>query len=111
MPIEMDATNRWRIIACIAGIFSLVAAGALLFIYLNEVEDDPLQSTQLKYFKDKLRSNPADEQVKKEIRNLDLQLRQRYFRQSAQMRSGAYLLLGGVVVCIFSESRRLALRW
>ena len=40
--------------------------------------------------------------LKQRIRQLDLQLRQRYFRQLSQMESGVYLLLGGVAVFVLA---------
>jgi outer membrane protein assembly factor BamB len=61
-----------------------------------------LKSPQLAELKERLRLSPADEQIKQNVRQLDLQLRQRYFRQLSRMGSGVYLLLGGVAVFILT---------
>ena len=74
----------------------------MIYGRLSVRAEDPLKSPQLKEYKEKLRLNPADEQIKQRIRQLDLQLRQRYFRQLSQMESGVYLLLGGVVVFVLA---------
>jgi outer membrane protein assembly factor BamB len=64
--------------------------------------EDPLKSSQLREYKEKLRLNPTDAQIKQRVRQLDLQLRQRYFRQLSQMESGVYLLLGGLAVFVLA---------
>ena len=81
----------------------LVLVGlTMIFGRLSIRAEDPLKSPQLKEYKEKLRLNPADEQLKQRIRQLDLQLRQRYFRQLSRMESGVYLLLGGVAVFVLA---------
>jgi outer membrane protein assembly factor BamB len=77
----------------------------MLVSQLNTQAIDPLKSPELKELKEKLRLNPADEQVKLQIRGLDLRVRQRYFRQLAQINSGVYLLLGGAAAFVFAFSR------
>ena len=74
----------------------------MLYGRLSVRAEDPLKSPQLKEYKEKLRLNPTDEQLKQHIADLDLQLRQRYFHQLSQMESGVYLLLGGVVVFVLA---------
>jgi outer membrane protein assembly factor BamB len=61
-----------------------------------------LKSPQLREYKEKLRLNPTNERIKQQVRQLDLQLRQRYFRQLSQMASGVYLLLGGMAVFVLA---------
>ena len=74
----------------------------MIYGRLSVRAEDPLKSPQLKESKEKLRLNPMDEQLKQRVRQLDLRLRQRYFRQLSQMESGVYLLLGGVVVFVLA---------
>jgi outer membrane protein assembly factor BamB len=88
--------------AWVAGVFSLLIGLAMFAGHLGAKAEDPLKSTQLTALTQKLRLSPADETLKRQIRELDLQLRQRYFRQLARTGSGAYLLLGGVAVFIFA---------
>jgi outer membrane protein assembly factor BamB len=88
--------------AWVAGVFSVLVGLTMIFGRLSIRAEDPLKSPQLKEYKEKLRLNPPDEQIKQRIRNLDLQLRQHYFRQLSQMESGVYLLLGGVAVFVLA---------
>jgi len=112
MPIGSHKRRRpsgpeslWRMTAWIAGVFSLLIGMVMLGGYLNTDVITPLQSPQLKELKEKLRLNPEDERLKQEIRALDLQQRQSYFRQLSQLNSGVYLLLGGVAVFVFAFSK------
>jgi outer membrane protein assembly factor BamB len=99
------AEAAWRTISVIAGIFALLVSLVMLVGHLGSDAIDPLKSPDLKAFKEKLRLDPASEQIKQQIRQMDLQLRRRYFRQLSQTSSGAYLLLGGVVVFIVASAQ------
>ena len=96
------AARNWRLAAWMAGVFSVLVGLTMVYARLTVRAEDPLKSPQLRELKEKLRQNPADEQVKQRIRQLDLQLRQRYFRELTQMGSGVYLLLGGVAVFVIA---------
>ena len=102
----------WYLTAWIAGVFSVLVGGWMLLSQYRDKTDDPFKSPQLKASKEKLRSSPVDEALKQKIRALDLQLRQRHFRHLSQMRSGFYMLAGGVVVFIlaFAQGARLQKR-
>ena len=98
----LSTYRNWRMTAWVAGVFSALVGLTMIFGRLSIRAEDPLKSPQLKEYKEQLRLNPPDEQIKKRIRTLDLQLRQRYFRQLSQMESGVYLLLGGMVAFVFA---------
>ena len=108
----MIAPRTWWTAAWVAGVFSVLIGLTMIFGRLSIRAEDPLKSPQLAALKDKLRLSPADEQIKQNVRQLDLQLRQRYFRQLSRMGSGVYLLLGGVAVFIltFKQGARLRKR-
>jgi len=95
----------WRLTVWIAGTFSVLVGLGLLAGHWSARLDDPLHSPQLKEYKENLRANPADEPLKNQIRELDLSLRQRYFRQLSHKTSGSYLLIAGVVICVFAVNR------
>jgi outer membrane protein assembly factor BamB len=101
----IEVRRNWRMTAWVAGVFSVLVGLTMIFGRLSLRAEDPLKSPQLKEYKEKLRLNPPDEQIKQRIRKLDLQLRQRYFRQLSQMESGVYLLLGGVAVFVLAIKR------
>jgi len=101
-PGAMAARRNWRMVAWVAGVFSVLIGLTMMLGRLSIRAEDPLKSPQLKEYKEKLRLNPADEQIKRHIRQLDLQLRQRYFRQLSRTGTGVYLLLGGVIVFVLA---------
>ena len=79
-------------IAIVAGVFSLVVLVLLLGDYSRRLIKDPLESQEFQAMKDELaalkRSAEPTEQSRarvkaltKDLRDLDLELRQRYFRQ------------------------------
>ena len=98
----LAARRNWLMAAWVAGVFSVLVGLTMISSRLSIRAEDPLKSPQLAELKEKLRLNPADEQAKQRIRQLDLQLRQLYFRQLSRMDSGVYLLLGGVAVFILT---------
>src|SRR5437016_4668715 len=85
-----------------AGVFVLFVGVTMLAGHLRIKADDPLNSEQLKECKEKLRLNPGDQALKQRIRQLDLQLREGYFRHLSQRTSGAYLMVGGLAIFVFA---------
>jgi outer membrane protein assembly factor BamB len=102
---DPTAIRLWRMTAWIAGLFSLVVGFVMVLGHLQGHADLPLQSPQLKQQKEKLRLAPSDESLKQRIRQLDLQLRQRYFRLLSQSRSGVYLLALGAILFAVSVNQ------
>ncbi len=105
LPEPRTAIGAWRATAWISGVFSGLIA---LTMIVGEVGYKPVQSLSsplMAEYQATLRRNPADEQLKKSIRELDLMQRQRYFRQLSQMQSGSYLLLSGVAVFLIAASQ------
>jgi outer membrane protein assembly factor BamB len=94
----------------IAALFCIVAGGALLVRHWQSKADDPLKSPQVTALKEQLRNEPRNEVLKQRIRELDLRLRRRYFQELDFRHTGGWLLLGGLVVMVWSARRRAALR-
>jgi len=84
--------------AIVAGVFSLIVCGLLLTNYFQGRISDPLNSKALSELKEALIQEPRNDSIKEQIRGLDLELRQEYFRQREFSRWGSYLLLAGIVV-------------
>jgi outer membrane protein assembly factor BamB len=95
----------WYFTAWLAGAFTLLVGLGMLWGNLTTKSIDPLKSPHLKAAKERLRLNPQDEPLKQEIRQLDLQLRRRYFSQLARTASGAYLLIGGAALFVLAVVR------
>ena len=99
----------WRAAAWIAALFCLAICGMLLFQHATATTNDPWKSPQLLALKSELAAAPKDAQIKTQIRTLDLQYRQRFFRRHAMDRTGGWLLLGGMIVFLVSARRAAAL--
>src|ERR1017187_7589705 len=98
----LAAGRAWWLAAWVGGVFAFLIGVTLLAGHVRAKAEDPLKSPQLREYRETLRVNPTDEQTKQRIRQLDLQLRQRYFQQLSRMGSGVYLLLGGVAVFVLA---------
>ncbi|KPK77350.1 MAG: hypothetical protein AMJ79_03460 [Phycisphaerae bacterium SM23_30] len=91
--------------AVVAGVFSLIVSVVLVANYLpqrpasRDLPEDatPLESAEIIRMKENLKLNP-DDQLRQQIRGLDLQLRRQYFHRRTVTAWGAWLLLGGLAV-------------
>jgi outer membrane protein assembly factor BamB len=93
----------------VAGWFCVVVALAMLVSHFRVAPHDPLSSPALEQKKEQLAREPANETLKEEIRQLDLAIRQRYFRHVAFVQTGGWLLAGGLIVFLLA-ARHLAVR-
>src|SRR6185369_1391457 len=104
-PRPRGAEAAWRTARGIAATFALLVSFVMLFGHLSSDALDPLKSPDLKALKEQLRLNPTDEQLKKRIRESDLELRASYFRRLSHSASGSWLLFGGIAVFIFTATQ------
>jgi outer membrane protein assembly factor BamB len=88
--------------AYISGIFSLIVCLVMLLNYRQLVTTDPLESELLKTMVERLQEDTSNEQLKAEIRQLDLMSRNAYFSNQWQIRSGAFLFIGGIIIMVIS---------
>ncbi len=86
--------------AYIAGIFSLIVCIVMMLNYWQLKTTDPLESEALKTLVERLQEDASNEELKLEIRNLDLMSRNAYFTNQWQIRSGAFLLIGGIIIMV-----------
>jgi outer membrane protein assembly factor BamB len=84
-------TTSWM-----AAAFCAFVCAAMLYQHQIAAEHDPWKSPTLLALKEKLRATPSDELLRGEIRRLDLEFRQRYFRRLALNVTGGWLLVAGV---------------
>lgn len=84
----------------IAAAFCLLVGGVMWYQHGRASERDPWKSPQLLALKEQLRATPKDEGIKVEIRRLDLEFRERFFRRLTLNRMGGWLLVGGVVTLV-----------
>ena len=92
----------WRTPAMWAGLAAalvgLVLAAVLVGAHVAYKQADPLNSVELARLKLHVGQNPKDKAAKQRIRELDVDLRNEYFRHVTFARRGNWLLLGCVVV-------------
>jgi outer membrane protein assembly factor BamB len=93
-----QARRAWLLTEWIAGVFAVLVGVGMMVGHVKVRMDDPLKSVPLADLKEKLRLNPGDEQLKQNIRLLDLELRRRYFRHLWRMNSGVWMLLGAAAL-------------
>ena len=98
--------------ATVAAIFSLIVAALLLYDFFHRSMKDPSQTAgpRSTLLKAALKQQPANESIKEEIRKLDQQSRDEYFRQQAFALSGAGLLCGGIIVSLAAAKWAATLR-
>jgi outer membrane protein assembly factor BamB len=94
----------------IGALFCLLVCVAMLYQHEIAAQHDPWKSPQLLALKAKLIDSPKDENLKTEIRRLDLEFRQRYFRRLTLDRTGAWLLIGGVAAMLLASKRAAKLQ-
>lgn len=89
------ALRAWQMLAGLALVFTGAVGLMMLISHLQAREHDPWRSPQMLALKAQLRAHSQDERLKEQIRALDWEFRQRYFRHLTRQRTGAWLLLAG----------------
>lgn len=92
--------NLLQSIALASAMLAFVLCILISVTYFQVKNSDPLNSPVMKNLIEKFKSNPDDEQLKAEIRELDLLARKAFFTNQWQIRTGGYLLLFSVLVVI-----------
>lgn len=100
----MDTKDQIKLssnVAVMSGIFCLAVALLLLLNYWQMSKSDPLESESMKVLIERLAQEPANAELKQDIRHLDLLARKAYFNSQWQVKTGSYLLLfGGIVFAV-----------
>jgi outer membrane protein assembly factor BamB len=83
-----------------AAAFTLIVCVLIIANYLQTKAMDPLNSEALATLMQKLDKDPANQELRDQIRALDLLSRKAYFVSQWQLKTGAYFLLGGVILLL-----------
>ena len=86
----------------VAGVFSLVVCALIIANNLSLKKTDPIHSPALQQLVEELKTNPKDEALREEIRELDQIARRAFFTSQHFNRMGIYLLVGGLVVMVIA---------
>lgn len=96
--------------AAVTLVFSLVVLGFLTANFVQARVADPLQPAALEKLKATLAAEPGNQQVRDQIRQLDLEIRRDYFLTRHRALIGMYLLAGGVAIFLLSLHGVITLR-
>jgi len=96
--------------AWIAGGFCLLVCAGMLYEHFAAATNDPWKSPQLLALKENLADTPRNEPLQKDIRQLDLEFRQKFRHRLALDKTGAWLLLGGMLVLVLAAGKAAALQ-
>ena len=103
MATKTTSEKTIKLLHSIAFASAMLAFVLCLLISVNYFQvksSDPLNSPVMKSLVEKFRNNPDDEQLKAEIRELDLLARKAFFTNQWQIRTGGYLLLFSVLIVV-----------
>jgi outer membrane protein assembly factor BamB len=98
-PTKLKFVNQ---VMVVTGIFCTMTALLLVLNFWQIKQTDPLESVALKTLVAKLNTEPNNDELKQEIRNLDLLARKAYFNSHWQVKTGSYLLFFGAIVFFIS---------
>jgi len=107
-PSRLCVSLTWSV--WVAAAFCLLVCATMLYQHWAAAERDPWKSPQLLKLKEQLRVAPTDEAVKKEIRHLDLEFRERYVRRLSLDRTGGWLLVGGMAMMLLAAQQAAKLQ-
>jgi outer membrane protein assembly factor BamB len=99
---KSESYRSWLQTSLISAAFTVVLATALVSQYLRLQANDPLRCAEIAALKERLLTQPKDEQLKEQIRDVDLLLRRRYFNQLRLNTTGGWLIFGGALAAIIA---------
>ncbi|MEN8122945.1 MAG: PQQ-binding-like beta-propeller repeat protein [Bacteroidota bacterium] len=92
----------WKKIALVAGSFSLIICLLIIANYIQLKRTDPVNIKTINLLVERLSENPDDNELREEIRTLDLLARKAYFTSQWQIRTGGYMVLIGLAIVIIA---------
>lgn len=92
----------WKRVATVAAVFSVLVCVLIVANYVQLNRQDPVDNMMIDRLVERLSQNPSDQELRQEIRELDLLARKAYFTNQWQIRFGGYMLLAGIAVLIIA---------
>ncbi len=106
---DQKSVKALQSISLISGLFVLLVSLLLIFGYLQLRFTAPLDNPVLVELKEQFDRDQTNEELKEQIRTLDLMARGIYFSSTWQARTGSWLLLLGILIFLTAQ-RLLAAR-
>ena len=98
----MDKIKIARQVARIAAGFAIIMAFLLIANFAQTRLNKPTDSKTIPALVKRLSQNPADADLKSEIRAFDLMARKAYFTSQWQLRTGSYLMFLGIIISVLA---------
>ncbi len=102
MKEDLSNIRLWKRIAQIAGVFAFIISMLLIVNYAQYKRIDPVETELINSLVERLNKNPEDNQLREQIRTVDLLARKAYFTNQWQVRTGGYLLLLSIAVLVIA---------
>jgi len=87
----------------VSGLFTLFVATIMIFGYLQLESTKPLENPSLETLKEQYDADYNNEDLKEQVRTLDLMARRAFFASRWQIETGTYLLLIGAIIFVLSQ--------
>ncbi len=102
MKNNHDTGHRglFRTVALISAVFAMVMCVLIVVNYIQVKRTDPLNTPVMKALVERLQGNPGDDQLRQQIRELDLLARKAFFTTQWQVRMGGYLLFFSLLIAV-----------
>ena len=104
-PTDHRTTALWLMV--ILGLFILAMSAVVTATYITERREGVLTSSHIAALKAQLNESPQDENLKQEIRRVDLDLRNDYYRNRRRFQTAGYFLLFALLAWILAFKWRL----
>jgi len=88
----------WRGVAIVSGVFAIVICAMVIVNYLQINKVDPVNTEVINALVERLNDNPGDNQLREQIREMDLLVRKAFFTNQWEVRTGAYLLMFALIL-------------
>ncbi|MCX6272860.1 MAG: hypothetical protein NTU44_16930, partial [Bacteroidetes bacterium] len=99
-PLSARLIRLLQHIAIISAVFGIMLCFLIIINFLQTKKADPLNSKAMNTLVQRWQANPGDEQLKNEIRELDLLARKAFFTNQWQVQTGGLLLFASIVLVI-----------
>jgi outer membrane protein assembly factor BamB len=83
-----------------SAVFAMVLCVLIIVNYIQVKRADPLNTVAMSALVEKLQNDPGNEQIRQEVRTLDLLARKAFFTAQWQVRTGGYLLFMSILVLV-----------
>ena len=103
MNIDKKNMKALEITGYISGLFTLFVAVIMILGYIQIKTIKPLENPSLTNLKEMYDSDPNNEDLKEQVRALDLMSRRAFFATQWQIKTGTYLLIMGTLLFVLSQ--------